>query len=232
MRIIFAAIAFCVFLLPAYAQYGTLAGIDSESPVYMGYNDCIDSCKNCEDNCKFNAYRMAAEIESNEKLCNYLPEDMKEMCTDRVYSAKATAAKDNALCEKVTMEEEKKMCLLNVQIEKAISKRDETECSSAPEGLETACIYSYSMRLALESRDAASCDMISDTLMRINCIAAVQGTAIEPYNQEYNTKQIRVSSKLPFIFLLAAIIIAVALFSGRKQKIINKKANHAKNKRA
>lgn len=204
------ALVFAILLpVSVFALDETLAGIAAESPAYMSYQACVNSCENCADNCKFNAYRMAAEIESNEELCNQLPEGMKEMCINRVYALKAAAAKDSTLCEKIAPEQEKNMCILNVQIEKAISWRDETECSSAPEGLENACVYAYNMRTAMESRDLSKCEKISDEELRANCNAAEE-------RKQCNPKFTRNIYKIPAVILLFALILIIAIAARKK----------------
>lgn len=212
------AIVFAILLsISALAEDGALTGIAAESPAYAGYNACIDSCENCADNCRSNAYRMAAEIDSNEELCSQLPEGMKEMCINRVYASKASAAKDSALCERISMKEERSMCVLNVQIEKAISSKDKAECSSAPDGLENACTYAYEMRQALESRDEAGCNAANQR----------EGRAKQ---HQYNATRI-VSNSL-FIIALAAIgFIIIRAAIKRRNEISQKKIKPAKKKR-
>lgn len=226
-RFLTIAIVFAIMLsLSAFALDGALEGISAESPVYTGYNACVDSCENCADNCRFNAYRMAAEIGSNEELCKQLPEDMKEMCINRIYALKAASAKDSLLCEKISLKEEKNMCLLNVQIEKAISIKDETECSSAPAGLENACAYAYNMRQALERGDASNCEKTGEERLGANCNASMGKEGVDSYKKQCKYKSARIISKIPIIVLLAAIILIIAIASQKKQ---NKKP--AKKKR-
>lgn len=224
-RFLAVVIVFAILLsFSVFAQDGTLAGIAEENPAYIGYHACVDSCENCADNCRFNAYRMAAEIESNEELCKQLPENLKNMCLNRVYATKASAAKASSLCEKISLEQEKSMCLLNVQIEKAISSKDETECNSAPEGLENACAYAYRMRAALENGNAPYCEKISEEALMASCNAAEN-------KKQCHYKSTRNIYKIPLIILLFALILIIAIAARKKFQEKTGKTKLVRNKR-
>lgn len=221
MRLIALVITIVIFMaFSAYAQYETLSGIPAGSPEYENYKLCIDSCKQCEANCKSSTYRLAAETQNKEEFCNYLPEGEKEMCLDRIIMANAIIRMDSAECQRMTNEFQKSGCLLNVQTEKAIAAESEAECNSAPEGMIDICKQSFYQRMAMQKSDETYCAKITEEMSRKICSdnVAMQKSAAAPITEiETNAEEepaessgIKNKSLITYgIIILGVIIIAV-----------------------
>ncbi|MDD4878313.1 MAG: hypothetical protein PHO02_04735 [Candidatus Nanoarchaeia archaeon] len=211
--------AIILLCIPAYAQYETLAGISTDSPEYNQYKSCVDSCGQCEQNCKANTYRMAAEMQGNEEMCKQLPEAEQQMCLNRAYSMKAVSSKNSAECQKISEEGEKNSCILNVQTEKAIASESEAECNSAPETMVEICRQSFYQRMAMQKADETYCNKITDEMLRRMCaenVAMQKGAAApitETRTEETGSESSGIKSKSLIIYgiiILGVIIAAVA----------------------
>jgi len=228
--LITSAIIAVILCAPAFAQYETLTGIAAESPEYTQYKSCVDSCGQCEQSCKANTYRMAAEMQGNEELCKQLPEAEQQMCLNRAYSMKASASKNSADCQKITAEMEKNSCILNVQTEKAIASESEEECNSAPETLIEICKQSFYQRMAMQKADETYCAKITDEMSRIICsdnVAMQKGIQPAPpgtietppdTNETSSSKSLIIYGIIILCVIIAAVIaiIIIKKISGKK----------------
>ncbi len=220
-RLCLLALAIVILLSSsAYAQYEALAGIPAESPEYGNYKMCIDSCSQCEANCKTNTYRMAAETQQKEDFCNYLPEAEKQPCLNRIYISKAIAGKDSAECQKITEDNERQGCLLNVQTEKAIEKQSETECISLSEGFAESCRQAFNMRMASLKSDKNYCDNIKDESIKGICkgSAAAGGEPSTAAEEEQPEMPVQIKSLITYGSIILGVIIfaVVALIAIKK----------------
>ncbi|MFH1065251.1 MAG: hypothetical protein V1734_01970 [Nanoarchaeota archaeon] len=229
MRLIQAIIIISIFTaFSAYAQYETLAGITADSPEYNDYKMCIDSCSQCEQNCKANTYRRAAETQNKEEFCNYLPEAEKQMCKERIYMSKAITSKDSAECMKITDEFQKSGCLLNVQTEKAIASENEAECNSLEANYAENCRQAFNMRMASLKNDESFCGKISDENVKAICKSSIavitERPAPEIAEEQLPAEPSGIKSKSLIIYgiiILCVIIpavIAIAIIKKARKK--------------
>lgn len=160
--------------LSASAQYETIAGIEEASGEYESYKLCIDSCAQCELNCKQMLLEQTAETKQDESFCLQLTDEArKTFCLDNTYRIKAFSQKDKTICDKISNEDEQKRCALSVQIEKAIEKESEAECNSLPEDFIESCKTSFYYTLATQKQDESYCDKLEEP-MKADCISSVE----------------------------------------------------------
>lgn len=219
-------LALTVLASSAYAQYEALAGIPAEGADYANYKFCIDSCAQCEANCKVNTYRIAADTQNNEEFCNYLPEEEKKSCRERVYMANAISSKDSAECQKITDEAQKEGCLLNVQTENAITNENEADCNPLGD-LAESCKQAFYSRMAVLKSDSSYCDKITDATSKEICKSS---TATEEQPSEENAgesplKKLPIKSLITYGIIILAVIIFAVLAVIIVKKISGKKQN-------
>lgn len=229
-----AVIIAAILSAAAFAQYETLAGITAESPEYNEYKMCVDSCKQCETNCKANTYRRASEMQGNEGMCSQLPEGERQMCLNRAYTTKAISSKNSADCEKISETMEKNSCILNVQSEKAIANENEAECNSVPEGMAEMCRQSFYQRMAMLKSDETYCTKITDENSKNICSSTVtmqKGALAPPTPATTGTPPSSTPSKSKSLIIYGIIGICI-IIAGAAAVLLVKKAGKGGRKEA
>ncbi|HII15759.1 MAG TPA: hypothetical protein HA362_05610 [Nanoarchaeota archaeon] len=204
----------------ANAQYEALEGIAAESQDYNDYKACVDSCGQCESNCKANTYRRAADTQQKEEFCDYLPEAEQEMCKSGVNMANAIASKDASKCQTLADETQKNSCMMNVQTEKAVAAESEEECNVLEPAFAETCRQVFYMRMAALKSDTAYCDKVQGEGAKGVCKSGLASAVVPETNAlaeetEPGNKILMLFGSIILAIILAAAVIFIAL---RKRK--------------
>ncbi|MBU4351845.1 MAG: hypothetical protein KKA65_00390 [Nanoarchaeota archaeon] len=180
MKKIFPLFIFIILLISLVsAQYETIQGIEQSSMEYEDYKSCVDSCTSCELNCKSRLLEQAAEINQNENFCLQLIDQTRKMfCLDNIYRTKSITQKDISLCDKISVEDEKERCKINVILTKAIENENEAECNSLTETQIENCKSSFYQSMAFQKQDKSYCNKLNDVAKQ-NCLQQIEETTFE-----------------------------------------------------
>lgn len=111
--------------------------------------------------------------------------NLRNICNDGIYYAKAMETKDSALCEKVVDISKKTYCKTtlaaendDVLVQKAMTTNDINTCALVLNGTKkNDCTNSLSFRLAIQNKDVTMCEKILRTDMKATCIDTVSKMA-------------------------------------------------------